>query len=105
MRVEVGSTNAASPTPVRARSNPTAAVAPDPPASVSAPVVFGTERDGQTFTADPGTWTGTGPVAFTYRWHRCPTSAPTKCEAVAGATSATYVLETADVGAFVLAST
>ena len=41
------------------------------PANVSAPTISGDPLDGETLTADPGTWTGTTPVTYTYQWQRC----------------------------------
>ena len=35
------------------------------------PAIAGTPLDGQTLTADAGTWTGTGPITYTYQWQRC----------------------------------
>ena len=51
------------------------------------PAVTGTPRDGQTLTADHGTWTGTGPIDFTYQWQRCD-AAGTNCADITGATDA-----------------
>ena len=42
-----------------------------PPAVTIDPTVIGTAVDGETVTADPGVWSGTAPVDFTYQWLRC----------------------------------
>ena len=42
-----------------------------PPVNTSAPTIHGTAAQGQVLTADPGTWTGTQPISFTYHWQRC----------------------------------
>ena len=53
---------------------------------------------GSTLTANPGTWTGTTPITYTYQWRRCD-SAGANCADVPGATASTYVLGSADLGA------
>lgn len=73
---------------------PPAALAP---ANTVKPAVTGTVAVGATLTASPGTWTGTAPIATTYAWQSCTTTAATSCTAIAGATNATYVAQTADV--------
>ncbi len=64
-----------------------------------APSVSGPAQDGQTLTANPGTWGGTAPISFTYTWRRCD-SAGKNCGAVftAPSSSPTYVLQDADLG-------
>src|SRR6185503_8729534 len=44
--------------------------------------------------ADPGEWTGTAPLAFTYRWQRCDANGD--CRAIGGATDATYTATSVD---------
>ena len=69
---------------------------PEPPANVSLPTVSGTAQEGSQLTASAGGWSGTGPVVA-YQWRRCDTSGGS-CTDVAGATSTTYGLTSADVG-------
>ena len=52
-------------------SAPTAPVLAAPPVNTAPPSVTGTPADGGTLTADPGTWSGTTPIDFTYQWQRC----------------------------------
>jgi hypothetical protein len=76
--------------------------------STTSPVV------GKTLTVSKGTWTGTDPVTYTYKWYRCSVkgfgalkAAPAssnKCVAIAGKTSASYKLTKADIGKYVRAS-
>jgi calcineurin-like phosphoesterase family protein len=66
-----------------------------PPASTSPPAVSGTAQEGQTLQATPGTWTGTEPISFSYRWLRCDT-AGNACTPFA--TGSSYTLGSADVG-------
>jgi hypothetical protein len=60
------------------------------------PSIGGSAQQGQMLTASPGVWSG-APAAFTYQWNRC-TSAGTSCAAIPGATTATYLVGTADSG-------
>ena len=61
--------------------------------NTAVPSVAGTPRVGSTLSAATGTWTP-GDVTLTYQWFRGNTSIP-------GATSSTYKLQAADVGATV----
>ena len=96
--VEVTGTNAAGAD--SATSAPSSSVAVDPPATAGTPAATGTPVDGQTLTAEPGTWTGTGPIDFTYQWQRCD-SAGANCVDIPGATDPTYTLGTDDLGSTV----
>jgi hypothetical protein len=75
----------------------TPAVAATPPAVSSPPSISGTAKQGQTLTAQPGTWTGTAPIAYAYAWQRCDGSG-SGCVAIAGAGAASYTATSADVG-------
>jgi len=68
-----------------------------PPSNVSAPTISGTAQQGQRLHAEPGTWSGTRPMAFGYRWQRCG-SGGGNCSNVSGANGHDYVLTSADVG-------
>ena len=67
------------------------------PASIAPPTVSGSLRAGRTLTATSGSWTGTAPIGYTYRWLRC-NSAGASCGAISGATSTSYSVQSADVG-------
>lgn len=80
-------------------SDQTGLVTAGTPIDRAAPTMSGATNDGQTLTANPGTWDGTGPISFTYAWRRCD-SAGKNCGATFTVPSAspTYVLQDADVG-------
>jgi hypothetical protein len=96
VRVAVTGTNAGG--SASATSAQTATVAAAPPTSTGAPTITGTTEDGQTLSATNGSWSGTAPFTYAYQWRRCD-SAGNGCSNIAGATSATYGLVPADVGA------
>ena len=66
------------------------------PANALPPTISGTARDGQKLAANPGTWTGSAPLTYTYQWQRC-NAAAASCTPISGATSSTYTLTSADV--------
>jgi hypothetical protein len=65
-----------------------------PPANTFPPLISGQAIAGRTLTATPGTWTGS-PTSYAYEWRRCRAA---NCTAIAGATSASYSVASADVG-------
>jgi subtilisin family serine protease len=67
-----------------------------PPANTSLPTISGTPEDGQALTASAGSWSGSA-ASYAYQWQRCDSSGG-GCAAIAGATSAAYQAQTADVG-------
>jgi hypothetical protein len=70
------------------------------PAGSITPPITGSNVVGQTLTVANGTFTGTAPFTYSYQWRRCdaPGTLPS-CVPIAGATSATYTLAQADLGA------
>lgn len=67
------------------------------PSNSSPPTVSGTATQGQTLTASSGSWAGSTPIAFAYKWEQCD-SGGASCAFISGATSQTYTLTLADVG-------
>ena len=61
------------------------------------PAISGTPVEGQTLTVSTGTWTGTGPITYSYQWQRCNPNG-SACADIGGAVANTYVLGSADVG-------
>lgn len=94
LRVRVTATNADG--AETAASNPTPVVV-GPPVNTSIPLVTGSGLVGSTMTAQPGTWVGRQPIAFSYAWLRC-NNAGGECVGIAGATGRTYRLTSDDVG-------
>jgi hypothetical protein len=74
----------------------------DIPANTAEPTISGSPAQGQTLTANPGTWTGTPAPTFAYQWLRCPPSGGAAdgadCASIDSATAATYVVAAGDVG-------
>ena len=72
------------------------------PTPTSEPVVSGQAVQGQTLTTTNGTWDGTTPMTFEYRWLRCDTSGGgnngINCDTISGETRNSYVLTATDVG-------
>jgi hypothetical protein len=73
----------------------------DVPANTAEPTITGSPAQGQTLTANPGTWTGTPAPSFAFEWLRCPPSGGaangSDCASI-GATTASYVVAAGDVG-------
>ena len=81
-----------------AASNPTAIVQGSAgPRVVDQPSISGSPTLGATQTANPGTWSGTQPISFTFQWRTC-NSAGGNCSNIAGATGRNYVTRTSDIG-------
>ncbi len=65
---------------------------PSAPSDIAPPTVRGTAQVGLTLTASRGKWSGSTPIAYTYRWQRDGTTN------IPGADASTYVPVTEDVG-------
>jgi len=96
IRVRVTATNADGSD--AAASNPTGVVQGSArPRNASLPTISGTPLVGQPQTADPGTWSGTQPITFTYQWRSC-NSGGGNCSNIGGATGRTYGTRNSDIG-------
>src|SRR6266516_6394039 len=80
-----------------AGSAATIAVTASPPSNTAAPTISGTAQDGQTLTANPGSWSGITPITYSYFWRRCDSSGA-NCTVVSSTSSQTYTLGSSDVG-------
>src|SRR6266508_1214726 len=71
------------------------------PTDTGEPQVTCTPRVGEVLRTTRGTWTGTEPITYTYRWRRCEGRGlpdASDCARITNATNATYVLRQADAG-------
>jgi hypothetical protein len=71
------------------------------PANVTEPTVSGTTRVGQILRTTRGTWTGTAPIDYAYRWFRCDgrgAADASDCRRITNASNAAYTLRDADAG-------
>jgi hypothetical protein len=93
VRVQVTAANAAG--EASASSEQSAQVAAVPPANTALPTISGTAQDGQTLAADPGSWSGSAPIAYVYQWQRCSLGL---CVDILGASGESYQLTAADLG-------
>jgi hypothetical protein len=72
------------------------------PKNTGQPSIAGSAVQGSTLTTSNGSWSGSAPITFQYRWLRCDTSGGgingVNCATIPGETRKTYVLAGADVG-------
>jgi hypothetical protein len=72
------------------------------PKPTGQPTITGRPIEGNVLTASNGSFTGTGPFNYTYRWLRCPASGSggngQGCTAIVGAVFKRYTVRHADVG-------
>src|SRR6188472_2613025 len=71
------------------------------PRNASEPAITGTARVGQVLRTTRGTWTGTEPIDYAFRWFRCDgAGAPdaSDCRRISNAADNTYVLREGDAG-------
>jgi hypothetical protein len=68
------------------------------PVNLTLPSVGGSALEGQTLSADPGSWGGGPPATFSFQWQRCDSSGG-GCGAIGGANGTSYPLGAGQVGA------
>ena len=66
------------------------------PTNVSPPTIVGKAQEGQSLTANAGTWKGTPPITYKGQWLRCDVGGG-GCTEIAGANQPTYKLTGDDV--------
>jgi hypothetical protein len=104
LRVQVTAANGAGAT--TATSNPTGIVTKStttgPPVNTTEPSISGTTTQGRVLFASVGTWVGATPITFAYQWVRCGADGGaadgSNCPSISGATSASYLLVSDDIG-------
>jgi hypothetical protein len=95
--VSVTARNAAGGASAQSRASGVVARRATSPVNTSPPTISGTPQEGQTLVANPGAWTGTQPISFSYWWLRCDRNGGS-CAGISGATGQSYSLTSADVG-------
>jgi hypothetical protein len=84
-------------------------VSPVAPANTASPTITGTVQVGQVVTASNGTWSGSLPMTYKYRWQICSSGlllvvgipalpGPVSCGDIPGATSSSYTIQDWEVG-------
>jgi hypothetical protein len=72
------------------------------PTNVAEPDIDGRAEQGRTLTASRGRWSGTGTIAYEFRWVRCGADGGrpdgSDCGLIIGARRARYEIQSADVG-------
>jgi len=71
------------------------------PNNVTEPQITGEPRVGQVQRATRGTWTGTAPISYEYRWFRCDgrgVADASDCDRISNASDNTYVARQGDAG-------
>lgn len=80
----------------------TSAAAPSAaPQATAEPRISGSARVGEVLRTTDGTWTGTKPIRFQYRWYRCEGAGQgdaSDCQRISNAANNTYTLRDGDAG-------
>jgi hypothetical protein len=98
MRVAVTAHNAGGAATATSASSSVVEPAASGPANSSPPTISGTPQQDSVLTVNPGAWSGSQPIAYTYSWQRCDTGGGSCATVVNRSTSTTYTLTAADVG-------
>jgi hypothetical protein len=102
LRIQVTATNAAGSAQATSNATRLVAVAVVAPVNTGRPVISGPSVEGQTLVTTRGTWTGTQPIRFSYRWQRCESNGG-GCVDIAAATASHHLLTSSDIGHLVRA--
>lgn len=98
LRVRVKATNSGgSASATSTASAVIAATGSGAPVNTKEPSISGSTVQGQTLTANRGSWSGASPITYTYQWLRCDANAA-NCGAIAGETSSNRTIASDDVG-------
>jgi hypothetical protein len=96
IRLDVTATNADGSTTARANATSVVPANPNAPNETAPPQISGQAVVGKTLTATTGSWKGTQPISYTFKWQSC-TSNVSSCPGN-GATGNTYTVAAGDVG-------
>ncbi len=96
IRLDVTATNGNDSTTARANATAVVPANPNAPSVTVPPAISGQAVVGKTLTATTGTWVGTQPISYTFKWQSC-TSNLSSCPGN-GATGNTYTVAAGDVG-------
>jgi sugar lactone lactonase YvrE len=91
----VDATNAAGTS--TAVSMPTASIASPSLTTYSQPTIAGVIEVGGTLGAEPGIWSGEGPITYAYQWESC-NAGGAECEPIGEATESTYEMTSGNLG-------
>lgn len=102
IRVRVTATNdVQSTSALTASAGPVAGL---PPVNTSVPTLSGVAQEGQSLATDNGVWTSSSALSYGYKWYRCPdTATSASCTLIAGASSASYTVQSVDSGLYLRA--
>jgi hypothetical protein len=96
IRLDVTATNGGDKTTARANATSVVPANPNAPYETAPPQISGQAVVGKTLTATTGSWKGTQPISYTFKWQSC-TSNLSSCPGN-GATGNTYTVAAGDVG-------
>ena len=94
LRVDVTATNASGSNSAFSIASDQVAVG-NAPVNRSQPSISGTPMDNHEVEAEPGTWSGDGPISFRYQWQRCNPQGR-DCKALDGFTGKRYEVRSSD---------
>ncbi len=103
LRATVTAKNSAGSTSATSAASDVVAAAGIAPQITARPSLSGISKQGQSVTVCCGSWSGTQPIALTFRWVRCGPNGAAPCTAIAGATQQSYTLTAAEIGGTVQA--
>jgi len=99
LRVVVTANNSAGSTPANSAVTAIVVLAAAVPSNIALPAISGEAIEGETLSANAGTWTGS-PTSYAYQWQDCNNSGA-NCSNISGAKSVNYTLVESDVGSTV----
>jgi hypothetical protein len=97
LRVRVTAANSGGSTSVASNATALVKAATLAPKNTTEPSIAGAAVQGQTLTANTGSWSGSQPISFALQWLRCDRHAG-NCAPLAGARYSSYRLAAGDVG-------